>query len=145
MNSTNLPGPVSRKPPLSAIVTPSVSRRYRRGAQFRHQGFGSVRARLRGAIHIALEIVAAMLAGEEQVADGQSLGAGDRRPLAWLVAGVGALGPCEGRPMEPRHLAIPRLGGAWVSAFDPAHQSRRGFFGGALPRGVCQLAARVER
>ncbi len=60
-----------------------------------------VGARLRRAVHVALKIVAAVLAGEEQIADRQSFRAGDRRPLARLVAGVAALGPREGRPVEP--------------------------------------------
>ena len=65
-----------------------AARAERRAAQLRHHRLGGVGARLRGAVHVALEVVAAVLAGEEQVADRQPFGAGDRRPLSRLVAGV---------------------------------------------------------
>ena len=55
-------------------------------------------ARLAAALHEALRLEGAVLAGEVQVADGLPLDAAHRRPLARAVARVAALRPREARP-----------------------------------------------
>ena len=63
-----------------------------------------------------------MLAGKEQVADRQSLGARDRRPLAGAIAGVTCLRPFERRPVEALDLPVLLPRRARVGPLDALHQ-----------------------
>src|SRR5262245_17363723 len=68
-----------------AEPTGSPPRTGRRGGSAVHDGgkvLGGDAAGLRGAVHVSLEVIAAMLAGEEHVADGEDLVSRDGRELA---------------------------------------------------------------
>ena len=110
-------------------------------ADLGHDRLGGVRARLRRAVHVALKIVAAVLAGEEQIPDRQSFRARDRRPLARLVAGVAALGPRKVGQWKRETLPLRSRRRARIGALDARHEARRRGFGRSLPDVVRELAA----
>src|SRR5690606_28735822 len=140
-NTRNLPGPVSRiLPPFdlplrhahepAATVPPRRACRTERA----HHGLGRVGAGLRRAVHVALEIVAAVFAGEEEIAHRHTLRSRNRRPLPGLVAGVTALRPWKGGPVKARDLPVTRARRSRVRAINPGEQSTRRVLGRALPR-----------